>query len=197
MTFVYQPIQEVCPPAGCGYACGVNTLRYTALIATAGLAISGCGDEATPSTGETPSALPSASTSPTSPVPSTPTPTAAGPLPLTITRDGGIVGFSDRIVVGTDGIATISGRGTAPARCRVDPVFLAGLTAAAGAVDWSALGQKRPTVRHPDDLIIAVAAQGGIARLDDPLVRPLVDPVGRLLADAGTPPASRKLCKPV
>jgi hypothetical protein len=43
-------------------------------------------------------------------------------------------------------------------------------------------------------MIIAVSAGGGLARLDDPKLKPMVAPVGTLLTEA-TKPGS--LCKPV
>lgn len=128
---------------------------------------------------------------------SDPTSPAASALPLTVTRNGGIVGYSDRVVVGTDGIASISRRSGAPTRCRLDAGLMTDLRTAADSIDWAAVGSRRPTVRHPDDLVIAVAAKGGLTRLDDPLVQPLVQPVGRLLAIAAAPPQSAGPCKPV
>jgi len=42
-------------------------------------------------------------------------------MPLTVTRTGGFAGFDDRVVLGADGIASISRRGQTPVRCRVEP----------------------------------------------------------------------------
>jgi hypothetical protein len=101
------------------------------------------------------------------------------------------------VVVGPDGMASMSRRGNGPTRCRLDRGLLNNLTQAVDAIDWSTVGENRPTVRHPDDLIVVVAAQGGLSRLEDPRVKPLVTPVGRLLNEASAPPQSRTLCKPV
>lgn len=123
-------------------------------------------------------------------------PPSAG-LPLTITRNGGIAGFSDRVVVGADGIATVSRQGAPPGRCRVDAALFRTVSSAVADIDWSAFGAKPPTPRHPDDLVIAVAANGGVARLDEPAVKALVDPVGKLLVDPFTRNAEPKYCRPI
>jgi hypothetical protein len=72
---------------------------------------------------------------------------------------------------------------------------LASLTTAAGQVDWAALPMVKPTVRHPDDMIVAVTANGKTARLEEPKVKPMSAPVSKLLTEATIPPG--KLCKPV
>jgi hypothetical protein len=161
---------------------GVKNIRYAALAAAAGLVLTGCGDES--NSGGTPSA----------PISGTPAPSAA-PLPLTVTRTGGFAGFNDRVVVGQDGIANVSKLGKNPVRCKLDAGLLTTLTEAVKQVDWSAVGSVKPTIRYPDDMIVAVAAGGGLARLEDPGVKPLVAPVNQLLTEATVPPG--KLCKPV
>jgi hypothetical protein len=170
----------------------VKRIRYACLVATAGLVLAGCGDDATSGAGR----------ATTTPVPGSPGSTnsaspAADVLPLTVTRTGGVVGFSDRVVVGSDGTATITKRGGEPTRCRLEPSLMNGLVQGAKAIDWAKVGTNRPTPRHPDDLIIAVATQEGSTRLDDPLVKPLVAPVGKLLIETTAPARSHKLCKPV
>ncbi|WP_237706615.1 hypothetical protein [Kribbella flavida] len=173
----------------------MRNLRFAAVAALAGLVVTGCGDETDPSS--TPSPGPS-SPAPTSPAPSTApsssTPTG-GALPLTVTRTGGFAGFDDRVVIGTDGVATVSRRGKDPVKCRVDASLLTELTDAVQQVDWTAVGSTKPTVRHPDDMIIAVASGRGLARLEDPRLRPLTAPVTKLLTEAAAAPG--KLCKPV
>lgn len=165
---------------------GVKSIRYAVLAAAAGLVLTGCGDESTPSAGSSPSA----------PITSTPTPTpTAGPLPLIVTRTGGFAGFDDRVVVGPDGVATVSKRGKDPVRCKLEAGFLGTITDAVKQVDWAEVGVTKPSVRHPDDMIIAVSAGGGLARLEDPKLKPLVAPVSQLLTEATVPPG--KLCKAV
>ncbi|MDX6235656.1 MAG: hypothetical protein QOG10_471 [Kribbellaceae bacterium] len=164
---------------------GVKTIRYAALVATAGLVLTGCGNDSTAGAGG----------SPTTPASSTPT-TSQQAWPLTVTRDGGFAGFSDRVVVSADGTTSVRKRGGAPSRCRLDTSLLTSITDAVKAIDWASLGVTKPTVKHPDDMIIAVAADGGLARLEDPRVKPLVTPVGKLLTETTAPPEARKLCKP-
>jgi len=169
---------------------GVKSIRFAVLAAAAGLVLAGCGDESDPGAGSTPSVP-----GPTTPITSTPTPTpgAAG-LPLTVSRTGGFAGFNDQIVVGADGIASVTSMGKDPSRCKLEAGFLGTLTDAVKQVDWPAVGITKPTIRHPDDMIIAVASGAGLARLEDPKLKPLVAPVSKLLTEATQP---GNLCKPV
>ncbi|WP_238176461.1 hypothetical protein [Kribbella albertanoniae] len=164
-----------------------NLSRYTAVAALAGLVLSGCGDES--SVGGTPS----------TPTPSEPSVTESTPvgvgLPMTVTRTGGLAGFDDQVQVDAEGIATVSSRGKETVRCKLDPTLLTPLASAAQQVDWASLTMVKPTVRHPDDMIIAVSANGKVARLDDPKLKPLSAPVSKLLTEAKIPPGD--LCKPL
>jgi hypothetical protein len=162
---------------------GVKNIRYAALAAVAGLVLTGCGDESDSSAGSSPTSTPTSSS------------TTTGGLPLTVTRTGGFAGFDDRVVLGADGVASVSKRGKDPVRCKLDAGLLTSITDAVKQIDWTDVGATKPTVRYPDDMIIAVAASGGLARLEDPKVKPLVAPVGQLLTEATVPPG--KLCKPV
>lgn len=186
----------------------MKTIRYAALLVTAGLVLTGCGDESPSGAGDTPTggnptagptSSPAASTSPTVSPSGPPTGSPSSPggdgLWLTVTRDGGIAGFSDRVSVGPNGVVKVSKRGGEPSTCRLDPGLLASVTSAVGAVDWDAVGNNRPTGRFPDDMVIAVAAGGGMARLEDPAVKPLVAPVGKLLI--ATTGGSSALCQPI
>ena len=165
---------------------GVKSIRYAALAAAVGLVLTGCGDDSTSGAGSTPSAPVS--------TPTTSTPTGK-PLHLTVTRKGGFAGFDDLVVVGEDGIASISKVGKDPTRCRLDAGLLKTITDAVQQIDWASIGVTKPTVKHPDDMIVAVAANGGLTRLEDPKVKPLVAPVSKLLTEATVPPG--KLCTPV
>jgi hypothetical protein len=172
----------------------VKNIRYVVLAAAAGLVLAGCGDET--NSGGTPTTPP-----PSAPSTNTPgTPTSApsstrtsSAMPLTVTRSGGFAGFDDRVVLGADGIANVSSRNQPAVRCKVETGLFTTLLAAVDQVDWAAVGATKPTVKHPDDMIIAVSAGGGLARLEDPKVKPMVTPVGRLLTEA----TSAKTCKPV
>ena len=155
----------------------------------AGLVLTGCGSESgsagTPQSTTPPPTLPTVTQS---------TPVGTG-LPLTVSRTGGFAGFDDQVLITPDGVATVSSRGKETIRCKLDPSLLASITTAAQQVDWANLVATKPTVKHPDDMILAVSANGKTARLEDPKVKPLAAPVGKLLTDAAIPPG--KLCKPV
>ena len=169
---------------------GVKNVRFLVLAAAAGLVLTGCGDESDSGAGSSPSVP-----GPSTPVTSLPSPAPDGAaLPLTVSRTGGFAGFNDQVVVGTDGIASVSSMGKAPSRCKLETGFLDTITEAVKQVDWASVGVTKPTVRHPDDMIIAVSASGGLARLEDPKLKPLVAPVGKLLTEATKPGT---LCKPV
>ena len=120
---------------------------------------------------------------------------AGSALPLTVSRTGGFAGFDDQVLIDTDGIATVSARGKETIRCKLDPGLLKSITSAAQQVDWSSLIATKPTTKHPDDMIVAVSANGKTARLEDPKVKPLAAPVSKLLTEAAIPPG--ELCRPV
>jgi hypothetical protein len=122
------------------------------------------------------------------------TPVGTG-LPLTVSRTGGFAGFDDQVLITPDGVATVSSRGKETIRCKLDPSLLTTISTASQQVDWASLVATKPTVKHPDDMIVAVSANGKTARLEDPKVKPLAAPVSKLLTEAAIPPG--KLCKPV
>jgi hypothetical protein len=123
---------------------------------------------------------------------STPVGTA---LPLTVSRTGGFAGFDDQVQIGTDGVATVSAPGKETIRCKLDATLLTTITSAAQQVDWASVVVTKPTPKHPDDMIVAVSANGKTVRLEDPKVKPLAAPVSELLTEAAIPPG--KLCKPL
>ncbi|WP_350281445.1 hypothetical protein [Kribbella sp. HUAS MG21] len=163
-----------------------NLSSYTAVAlctAAAGLVLTGCGSES--GTGGTPT---------TTPTPTATQITPAGTaLPMTVSRTGGVAGFDDQVQIGTDGVATVSSRGKETVRCKLDPSLLTSLTSAAQQVDWGNVAAKKPTTRYPDDMIVAVTANGKTARLEEPQLKPLEAPVSKLLTEATIPPG--KLCK--
>jgi hypothetical protein len=159
----------------------------------AGLVLTGCGNESDGGAGGTPSS-PSSTPTPTMPTVTQSTPVGSG-LPLVVTRTGGIAGFDDKVVIDTDGVATVSSRGKETVRCKLDQSLLASLTSAAQQVDWTALPVTKPSTRHPDDMIVAVTANGKTARLEEPKLQPMTAPVSTLLTEAAIPPGER--CKPL
>ncbi|MFG1817123.1 hypothetical protein ACGFIF_25425 [Kribbella sp. NPDC049174] len=166
-----------------------NLSRYAVVAAVAGLVLTGCGSEGG-SSGTPVSRTPT----PTTPTVTQSTPVGTG-LPLVVTRTGGFAGFDDKVVIDTDGVATVSSRGKETVRCKLDQSLLATITAAAQQVDWASLPVVKPTVRHPDDMIVAVTANGKTARLEEPKVKAMTAPVSTLLTEAAIPPG--KLCKPI
>ena len=158
------------------------------VAAVAGLVLSGCGNESG-----------GVANPPPSPSPSTPTVTQSTPvgagLPLTVSRRGGIAGFDDQVVISTDGVATVSSRGKKALQCKLDPGLVTTISTAAEQVDWASLVSTKSTFKHPDDMILAVTANGKTAPLDDPQLKPLVAPLTTLLTEATNPPG--KLCKQI
>ncbi|MFD7155810.1 hypothetical protein ACFV9C_14480 [Kribbella sp. NPDC059898] len=118
-------------------------------------------------------------------------PVGAG-LPVTVARTGGFAGFDDQVQIGTDGVATVSSRGKPTLRCKLDPAFLATISAAVEKVDWASLAATKPATKHPDDMIVSVTANGKTARIEDPQLKVLAAPVTKLLTEAAIPPG--KLC---
>lgn len=134
----------------------------------------------------------SAGTSPTGPS------TSASVFPLTLVRAGGIVGFSDRVTIESDGTVTVSRRGRTQPPCRLDAGLRQQIVTAAAGVDWKSLGRatsSSPTVA--DALVVSVSARGGTARVGQPEVADLQEPLTRLLADVSLPPDKRTLCTPM
>jgi hypothetical protein len=168
-----------------------NLSRYAAATVIAGFVLTGCGSESGTGSPSTPST--SAPTLPTASVTQS-TPVGTG-LPLTVSRTGGFAGFDDQVQIGTDGVATVSKSGKGTIRCKLDPSLLTTITTAAQQVDWASLTATKPATKHPDDMIVAVSANGRTARIEDPKVKPLAAPVTQLLTEAAIPPG--KLCKQI
>ncbi len=188
-----------------------RTLAGATAVACLGLLVAGCGDEDA-GTGSQPSA--GASTGPTavsgSPSVEPPTPTGGttteGPkippsadpggdpgFPMTVTRTGGVVGFSDAVTLTADGRATVSVKNRGGS-CQVDSALLSSIAKAAQKINWQTLPAKPPTPRFPDDLVVAVSGAGGSLRLDDARAEGLRTPLTKLLGDVDNEPGKRKLC---
>lgn len=157
----------------------------------ASFVLTGCGSESGAGSPNPSTPPPSAPTLPTASVTQS-TPVGTG-LPLTVSRTGGFAGFDDQVQIGTDGVATVSKRGKETIRCKLDPSLLTTITTAAQQVDWASLAATKPATKHPDDMIVAVSANGKTARIEDPKVKPLTASVTKLLTEAAIPPGP--LCK--
>lgn len=117
--------------------------------------------------------------------------------PLTVTRSGGVAGFQDRVIITADGQATVTSRGGPAAQCRVEATLMRSISRAAAAVDWASLPPPSTQPKHPDDLVVVVSSGRFGARLEDPAVKDLAQPLTDLLNDATAPAAQRKLCLPL
>ncbi|GAA1249036.1 hypothetical protein [Oryzihumus leptocrescens] len=117
--------------------------------------------------------------------------------PLTVTRSGGVAGFRDRLVIGTDGVTSVSRHGEPTGRCRVDEALMHRIASAAAGVGWSSLRPPATQPRHPDDLVVVVSSGRSGARIEDPALTQLAEPLTRLLADVTAPAGQRRLCTTV
>jgi hypothetical protein len=140
------------------------------------------------------SGTPSGSSSSTS-TPSSPNPAAA--FPITVTRKGGIAGFNDTLVLQADGRLLVSSRGR-ESTCQVKPEILKEILLAVGGVPWSRLTPSRGEARYADDMVLLVrsGASRGPARLDDPGLAPLEQPLSLLVVDTSGPTPAHELCDP-
>ena len=160
------------------------------------LAACGSGSGGSGGAGEgtgTPSGPGSSSSTPSSPA--SPNPAAA--FPLTITRKGGIAGFNDTLVLQADGSLQITSRGR-ESTCQVKPEILKEILRAVGGVPWSRLAPSSGKARYPDDMVLLVgsSASKGPARLDDPGLAPLKQPLSLLVVDSSGPKPAHELCDP-
>jgi len=163
------------------------------------LAACGSGSGGSGGAGEgtgTPSGPGSSSATPSTPAnPSGPNVAAA--FPITVTRKGGIAGFNDTLVLQADGSLQISSRGR-ESTCQVKPEILKEILRAVGGVPWSRLTPSSGKARYPDDMVLLVrsGASKGPARLDDPALAPLKQPLSILVVDSSGPKPAHELCDP-
>ena len=75
------------------------------------------------------------------------------------------------MVIGTDGVATVSSRGKETVRCKLEPALLTTIQPPHNRSTGPASPTK-PSTQHPDDMILAVSANGKTARIEDPKVKP-------------------------
>jgi hypothetical protein len=137
-------------------------------------------------------------TSPGSPSP-TPSPSSSpATFPIVVTRTGGIAGFHDRIVLHADGRLEVTSRGR-QSTCQVKPEVLKEILRAVGGVPWGRLATTDGRPRHPDDMVLLVtsAASAGPARLTDPRLGALQQPLSDLVVDTSGPNPAHELCSAV
>jgi hypothetical protein len=113
-------------------------------------------------------------------------------FPLTVSRIGGIAGFTDNLSIQDDGgvmATTKQGQVT----CTIDPATLAVLNDAAAQVHDTDQ-PTAPPANQSDSMTVLIGAGTGLLPIDDARVAKAEPVVTQLLADITGPPASRKLC---
>ena len=119
-------------------------------------------------------------------------------FPLTISRTGGIAGFSDVLVVTEGGRVSFTRKGRATRRCQLTPDAAERVTTAVSQVPWSRITTGRARPSFPDDLVTAVQSPaGGPVRLDDPMAGKGRLALTGLLDDLSDPPAAARVCPPL
>jgi hypothetical protein len=111
-------------------------------------------------------------------------------FPVTVTRQGGVAGVDEKVVVQQDGSATAVTR-TGQSSCTVDAATVTALGEAAGG----ASGTATTTPAHPDDLVVVLSSPGGSVRLDDAELSGSAEAVRLLLDDLAKPAAERTVCR--
>ena len=132
------------------------------------------------------------SSDPQIPTASQTTGTPLASFPLTVSRQGGVAGFSDTLSIQDDGAvlaATKQGRVT----CTVDKASLAVLNEAALEVKDTDQ-PTAPATRTADGMVVMFGAGTGVLSIDDPRVAQAAPVVTQLLADVTGPAAARKIC---
>ena len=120
------------------------------------------------------------------------TSTRQASFPLTVSRLGGIAGFSDNLSIQDDGgvlATTKQGKVT----CTIDKASLAVLNDAALQVHDTDQ-PSAPASRPADYMIVTFGAGTGLLSVHDPRVVKAEPVVTQLLADVTGPAAGRKIC---
>jgi hypothetical protein len=109
---------------------------------------------------------------------------------MTLTREGGIAGFSDRVLVDKDGRVTAEGA-TGGSPCTLAESAVRDLTALARPLT----GAATTAPAHPDDLVVVLETPHGSARLTDAQLSGPAALVTRLFDDLTKPSGERTLCR--
>ena len=119
-------------------------------------------------------------------------------FPVTISRIGGIAGFRDVVVVTSDGLVSVAGKGQAPWQCRLTPQAAVRLTEAASTVPWPRLTPASTQPSFPDALVTTVRSPaGGPVRLEDPQTGAAGKVFADLLSDLRGGRSRSGTCRPV
>jgi hypothetical protein len=120
------------------------------------------------------------------------TQTRQASFPLTVSRLGGIAGFSDNLSIQDDGgVLAVTKQGQVT--CTIDKASLAVLNEAGLQVHDTDLPTGTPTT-SADQMAVLFGAGTGLVHLDDPRVARAEPVVTQLLADVTGPAADRKIC---
>jgi|SRR5680860_179896 len=119
-------------------------------------------------------------------------------FPLTITRDGGVAGFHDVMVVTSDGLVSVTQKGKAQRQCRLTPEAAKRLTTAASQVPWPHITPGKTTAAFPDDLVTMVLSPaGGPVRVEDPQIGAAGPVFNELVNDLNGGRSASSMCTPV
>jgi len=118
---------------------------------------------------------------------------AGSVLPVELTRQGGIAGFDDRLVVDGTGRVQLYQRGKVTSVCTIDSELRDRIRSAVAAVDWSILPAPRTSYDYPDQMFTIVRTAAGAAHTSDPRVSAVAAPMTRLLDDVTT--GAHRLCR--
>ncbi|SDP33153.1 hypothetical protein SAMN04489867_2096 [Pedococcus dokdonensis] len=160
--------------------------RITALPKVASLLSSGLAAVTLTACGTADPPIPPATTTSSTTAP------AKASFPLTISRVGGIAGFTDNLSIQDDGgVLAVTKNGQVT--CTLDEASLAVLNEAALQVHDTDQPTGPPQTAS-DQLDVLFGAGTGMLRVNDPRVAGAEPVVNQLLADVNGPKASRKLC---
>jgi hypothetical protein len=149
----------------------------TATLVGAAVSLAGCGSDGSGSAPRTPEG----------------TSTRQAQFPLTITRMGGVAGFSDTVSVQDDGTVlatTKAGRVT----CTLESQALAALKDGAAEIAPTDT-PSTPATPMPDGLLVVFSSGRGALSVDDPVLADTADTINQVLADVTGPAGERTLCR--
>jgi hypothetical protein len=130
---------------------------------------------------------------------------SAALFPMTLTRTGGVAGFSGSVTVAGDGRATADGPG-AGEDCKLEAATLGELTSLAGSgpptsgtatssAATSTTAPTTPTATMADELVVVVESPRGTVRLTEEQLSGPGSVITQLFDDLGKPPGERTLCR--
>jgi hypothetical protein len=124
--------------------------------------------------------------------------TGAEVFPLTISRTGGVAGFTDTFVITGDGLVMVAKKGRAPWSCRLGTGAATRLRLAASEVPWPRLTPASMGPSFPDDLVTTVQSPaGGPVRLEDPLIGATGTVFNELVNDLRSGRSASGMCQPL